>query len=117
MLEETQTKADKQLVENRMYIEKRERDHQQELDQQVKKYERIIGEWVAPYPLVPIVTFLFLDEIKEKMKLEKAEVEANFEQSMKEIKVEFARELTYSADAMSQKHKKELGKCVRSLKL
>lgn len=43
------------------------------------------------------------------MKSEKEEVEANFEKSMAEIKNEFAKELTFAAETLGQKHKKDLG--------
>jgi hypothetical protein len=44
------------------------------------------------------------------MRQEQEEIEANFHKSMNEIKIEFARELTFSAETMGKKHKKELGK-------
>ena len=53
-LRELQSKADMQLLEHRAYIERRERDHQKELDKQQLDYERqlrqltdLIGEITA----------------------------------------------------------------------
>jgi hypothetical protein len=39
-LRDLQSKADMQLLEHRSYIERRERDHQKELDKQILDYER-----------------------------------------------------------------------------
>ncbi|CRK91529.1 CLUMA_CG005189, isoform C [Clunio marinus] len=96
-LQETQSKADMQLLDHRAYLQKRERDHQKELDKlqvELERQQRLHSD--------------LIEEIKDEHKREKEQIKASFYRSLEQIKEEFANEITLTTETLQAKHKKEM---------
>lgn len=110
-----------QLLEHRAYIERRERDHQKELDKQQMDIERqmrlqsdLIGKIIKEAKegkenVLIKRLFDIAEEIKGEHKREKEQIKASFYRSLEQIKEEFANEITLTTETLQAKHKKDMG--------
>lgn len=54
-VEEANSKSDDQLVQSRNFLDRAQREHQQELDREIAAREKLIGEVVSNFVLIEMV--------------------------------------------------------------
>lgn len=110
-LDDANEKADKQIMQIRMILDKSERTHQREMLAEISDREDQLSKCLVLFVVTSykFIRLIFPEHLQDEFKGREASIKQEFEKRLQEIKQKYSDELSVSRSDLVLKYKKENG--------